>query len=101
MRPRVSGARQSHSRWREGNGLAKLTKRTPVTIGTSFSFTLNEQSSVSLAFTQRLSGRKVNGTCRAQGKSNRRKPACKRTVTAGTLLLTGLPATLRFTIVKR
>jgi hypothetical protein len=89
--PTLSGARQSHSLWREGNGLAKLTKRTRVPIGTSFSFTLNEQSRVSLAFTQKLSGRKVKGTCRAQSKSksNRRKPACKRTVTAGTLVLTG------------
>lgn len=87
--PTVSGARQSNSRWREGNRLAKLTKKGKVPIGTSFSFTLNEQSTVSLAFTQKLGGRKVHGSCKAQSKSNRHRPACKRTVTAGTLVLTG------------
>jgi streptogramin lyase len=87
--PTVSGARQSNSRWRTGNGLAKLTKKRKTPTGTTFSFVLNEPSSVSLTFTQKLAGRKVHGSCKAQSKSNRHKPACKRTVTAGTIVLSG------------
>lgn len=89
LRPTVSGARQSNSLWRAGNGLAKLTKKRKIPIGTTFSFVLNEPSSVSLTFTQRVGGRKVRGSCKAQGKSNRHKPACKRTVTAGAIVLSG------------
>jgi len=87
--PTVSGARQSNSLWRAGNGLAKLTKKRKIPIGTTFSFVLNEPSSVSLTFTQRVGGRKVRGSCKAQSKSNRHKPACKRTVTAGAIVLSG------------
>ncbi len=87
--PTVSGARQSNSVWREGNGLAKLTKKGKVPLGTTFSFALNEPSSVSLTFTQSVGGRKVHGSCKAQSKSNRHKRACKRTVTAGMLVLSG------------
>jgi virginiamycin B lyase len=87
--PTVSGARQSNSLWREGNGLAKLTRKGKAPIGTTFSFVLNEPSSVFLIFTQKVGGRKVHGTCKAQSKGNRHKPACKRTVTAGALVLSG------------
>jgi streptogramin lyase len=87
--PTISGARQSNSLWRAGNGLAKLTKKRKIPIGTTFSFVLNEPSSVILTFTQRVGGRKVRGSCKAQSKGNRRKPACKRTVTAGTIVLSG------------
>jgi hypothetical protein len=87
--PTISGARQSNSRWREGNGLAKLTKKRKVPVGTTFSFVLNEPSSVILTFTQKVGGRKVHGSCKAQSRGNRHKPACKRTVTAGTIVLSG------------
>ncbi len=58
-------------------------------MGTTFSFTLNEQANVSFVFTQRVRGRKVRGKCVAQTKGNRRKPACLRTVTRGTLGFSG------------
>jgi DNA-binding beta-propeller fold protein YncE len=86
--PVLSSVSQSASRWREGNALARITrKRLP--LGTKFSFALNEQASVSFVFTQQLGGRKVKGTCVTQTKKNRRRGACKRTVTRGTLSFPG------------
>lgn len=54
----VSSATEMTKIWREGNQLAQISKkkkRPPV--GTTFSFTLNEQASVSFTFTQRVDGR--------------------------------------------
>ncbi len=84
VRPVVSQATETNKIWREGNKLAKISKvRLPV--GTRFSFTLNQQASVSLTFTQRVGGRTVNGKCVAQTRNNRRKHSCKRTLTRGTM----------------
>jgi hypothetical protein len=85
----ITGVSQSNSRWREGNRLATYsrTKRPP--IGTTFRFVLNQRSTASFAFTQQVGGRRVNGKCVAQTRSNRRRPSCKRTVTQGTLTFTG------------
>ncbi len=78
---------QSHSTWRAGSrlaGFARTThKRSPV--GTTFSFTLSEPARVSLAFTQRVSGRKINAKCVAQTTKNAKRTSCTRTVTRGTL----------------
>jgi hypothetical protein len=87
--PTVANAAQSNSTWSEGNKRATFSRKKKPPIGTTFSFTLNEQASVSFAFTQQLGGRKVKGRCVAQTKANRHKPACKRTVTQGTLSFTG------------
>jgi hypothetical protein len=91
--PVISAARQSNSRWREGKALARISgsKRPP--IGTTFSFSLNEQASVSFGFTQQASGRKVGSNCVAQTRSNARRKPCTRTVTAGTLSFAGHGAT--------
>jgi hypothetical protein len=89
--PLVSSARQSNSTWREGNRrapFAKNKKRKP-RIGTTFSFTLNEQAGVRFVFTQKVSGRKVRGTCVAKTKRNHTKRACKRNVTRATLSFIG------------
>jgi hypothetical protein len=89
-KPVITDAAQSHRRWREGTRLASISrshKRHP--LGTVFSFTLNEQASVSFAFTQQMGGRKVNGKCVARTRKNHRKHACKRTVTRGTLSVAG------------
>lgn len=82
--PRISGVSQSHRTWREGNRLARVARKRPP-VGTTFSFTLNEGARVSFAFTQPARGRKVGRRCLAQTHANRRKHACKRTVTKGTL----------------
>jgi len=90
--PAVQNARESATRWREGNQLARIS-RAKIPTGTIFSFQLNEQAAVTFSFTQSVSGRKAGGKCVTQTQKNRRKPACTRTVTAGTLTFTGHGAT--------
>ena len=86
--PAVQHARQSTTRWRKGNRLARISRaKTPT--GTTFSFSLSEQATVTFSFAQRVSGRKVSGECVTQTEKNRRKPACRRTATAGRLIFTG------------
>jgi hypothetical protein len=89
-RPTVANAQQSHRRWREGNRLASFSRRRPP-VGTTFSFTLNEQARVNFTFTQLGLGRKVKGKCVAQTKANRHRRACERAVTDGTIVFTGHP----------
>ncbi len=92
--PVVQHASQSTTRWREGNRLAGISRaKTPT--GTTFSFSLSEQATVTFSFAQLLSGRKVGGKCVAQTDENRRKPVCRRTVAAGTLTFTGHSGTNR------
>jgi PKD domain len=93
--PDITRVAQSHKRWRAGNTLARTskgrskTKRAKPPLGTTFSFTLNEQASVTLTFTQQVPGRSVKGMCAALTRQNRRKRSCERTVTPGTLSFTG------------
>jgi hypothetical protein len=94
--PSVTNPTQSHKRWRRGNHLATFTrkhKKPPV--GTTFSFALNEQARVIFAFTQKVGGRKAKGRCVVQTHKNRKRPACKRTVTQGTLAFAGHPGANR------
>jgi FG-GAP repeat len=86
--PTVQYARQSTTRWREGDRLARISRATTPT-GTTFSFSLDEQAAVTFGFAQRVSGREAGGECVAQTEKNRGKPACGRTVTAGGLAFTG------------
>ena len=58
-------------------------------MGTTFSFNLSKAATVKLAFTQRASGRKVRGVCKAPNPSNASKRKCTRTILAGTLSLPG------------
>jgi predicted outer membrane repeat protein len=85
--PSLTAANQSHAVWRAGSKLASISKRAPV--GTVFSFVLDQRASVSLTFTQSVSGRRVAGKCVAPRPANQRKRRCKRTVTRGALALTG------------
>jgi hypothetical protein len=56
--PEVQNARQTATRWREGNRLAAISRaKTPT--GTTFSFSLNEQATVTFSFTQRVRGHTV------------------------------------------
>ncbi len=100
--PIIGDVKQSRRKWREGKALARITaskrsknsKKKPP-LGTTFSFNLNEAAKVSFAFTQRVGGREMSRRCVAQTKANRRKHACKRTVTRGTLSFTGHDGTNR------
>lgn len=87
--PTVTNLTQSHRRWREGNGLARTSKKSRLPLGTVFSFTLNEAAKVSFTFTQSAAGRHVKDKCVAQSRKNHRKHPCKRAVIRGTLSFTG------------
>jgi DNA-binding beta-propeller fold protein YncE len=87
--PTITAAQQSVSRWREGNKLAQMSRRKRLPVGTTFSFSLNEQASMSFRFTQQVRGRKVGHRCIAQTNKNRHRASCRRTVTAGTLSFAG------------
>jgi hypothetical protein len=65
------------------------TARKQLPVGTTFSWMLNEQASVTLSFTQRVPGRKVGSKCIAKRGKNAKRSTCERTVTAGSLSLIG------------
>ncbi len=54
----VQNVRQSTTRWRLGNRLATVS-RAKRPIGTTFTFSLNDQATVTFSFTRRVSGRTV------------------------------------------
>jgi hypothetical protein len=87
-KPTVSGFAQSASRWRRGRSLPRISSA-GAPLGTTFSFSLSEPATASLAFTQRVPGRRVGGRCVAAGHRNLGKPKCKRTVSVGSFGLTG------------
>jgi hypothetical protein len=92
-KPTISAVHQSASSWREGSKLAQISKSKKPPLGTTFSFTLNEQASVGLAFTKTTGGREVGGKCVVPSAKNRHRRSCKRTVVAGTLSFTGRSGT--------
>ena len=86
--PAVSHVSESKRTWRVGSKRATFSRAgTPV--GTTFSFALNEQATVTLTFTEVVTGRKVKGRCVAQNQSNRHKPSCARALAAGKLSFSG------------
>ena len=85
-KPTLTALAQSASKWRRGHQQAKIS-RAPV--GTTFSFNLSKPATVKLAFTQKASGRKVRGACKAPNPSNASKRKCTRTILAGALSLPG------------
>jgi PKD repeat protein len=84
--PIITDVSETHLRWRIGRALAheSANKRKPPT-GTTFSFALNEEASVSMVFIQHVSGRQIAGKCMAQTGRNLRRRACDRTLTSGSL----------------
>jgi len=112
----VQNVRQATTRWREGNRLATVSRaRTP--IGTTFSFSLNDQAAVTFSFTRRVGGRTVTaGRLTFAGHNGTNKVAFQGRVSAKkklkpghyTLVITAAdsagtrsaPKSLSFTIVK-
>jgi hypothetical protein len=85
--PSVQNVRQSTARWRESNQLARISRaKTPT--GTTFSFSLNEQATVSFSFTQFLGGPRVVHRCLAKIHKNVKGTICN-TATAGMSSFTG------------
>ncbi|HEX7246147.1 MAG TPA: Ig domain-containing protein [Solirubrobacterales bacterium] len=94
--PIVTKLKASHHVWRVGNGLARISKgsrdnRNMPPVGTTFSFELNVQATVTFDFTRRLAGRKEGGRCVAKTGTNRKGKACRRMVRAGALSFSGHP----------
>ena len=87
--PAITSAHQSHPTWREGNKLPQISAKKRPAVGTTFSFSLNEQAAVSLIFAQKVTGRKVAHKCAPKTRKNDKRRACKRTVTDGTLSFAG------------
>jgi hypothetical protein len=85
--PLVTALGQSASIWREGGKLAQISRKTIVPVGTTFTFQLNQPASVELVFTRAAPGRRVRGRCLTQSATNKHKPRCTRTISAGTLKL--------------
>jgi hypothetical protein len=88
--PSITNATQSHRVWRTGNALASIARRRPP-VGTTFSFTLNEQARVNLVFAHQVTGRRVGSQCVDQTKANRQRRACTRILTPGSLSFRGHP----------
>jgi alpha-tubulin suppressor-like RCC1 family protein len=91
--PSVQNARQSAMRWREGSQLAHISLgKTPT--GTTFSFSLNEQATVSFSFTEIHGALQGGHSCvatihkDARRKKNVRRESCSA-VTAATLSFSG------------
>ncbi len=81
--PVLTRLSQSAATWRE---VRSHPRRTP----TTFSFTLNEGARVTLTFTQRVAGQRVNGACVTPRPGGRHTSQCARTLTLGALSVQGL-----------
>jgi trimeric autotransporter adhesin len=92
--PVLSDVAESHRVWRESKGAAKLGKKARSAVGTTFSFALNEQATVTFTFSERLPGHTAGHACVASntlaGKRGKpKRKACIRTVVAGRLAVGG------------
>ncbi len=85
-KPAVTGFSQSAARWRRGGSLPHISS---APVGTTFSFSLNEQATVTFTFTQSLPGRRAHGSCVAPSRGNAHKPSCRRTVVVGSFGTSG------------
>jgi 6-phosphogluconolactonase (cycloisomerase 2 family) len=87
--PSIQDARQSATRWREGNPPARHVGHAKTPTGTTFSFSLDEQATVSLSFLQLMEGRRSGHGCLAATHENTRRKSCSYAVTRGMLSLAG------------
>lgn len=85
--PTLTHVAQSHRAWREGPGLPRFDSGSGASVGTTFSFTLDEPARVRFAFSRLLPGRMVNRRCVAPSQRTRHRRACRRSVLSGTLSL--------------
>jgi hypothetical protein len=84
--PVLSSVGESHHEWREGNAVPHVSrahKRPPV--GTTFTFALDQDATVKLAFAHRVPGRRLHGACVRPKRANAHRPKCTRSAPAGTL----------------
>jgi hypothetical protein len=88
--PVLTNLTQTRTSWREGKALAVISSKRKrlASVGTKFSFSLNESANVALVFSQSVGGRKAHGRCVTQTKTNTKSRPCQRSVTQGTLPMT-------------
>jgi alpha-tubulin suppressor-like RCC1 family protein len=91
MPPTVRNARQSATRWREGNQLGH-TSREATPTRTTFSFSLSEQATVRFSFVEIPTERQVSSSCLAGAHGNITRKSC-RTAAAKKLSFAGHPGT--------
>jgi hypothetical protein len=87
--PSLQDVRESARRWREGRATRKFRGMKTLPNHTTFSFSLNEQATVNFSFTQRTTGRSVDGKCVVKSARNTNRKACERTTADGTLSFAG------------
>jgi N-acetylneuraminic acid mutarotase len=97
--PSVTRLSESHKRWREGSAIARVSDTRAQTrtrrghareaLGTTFTFVLNEQATVTFTFTEEVSGRRQRRECLPPSRKDRRGRACTRSVLRGTLTFAG------------
>lgn len=83
--PTITRARESAATWREGDKLASISRQRRPRVGTTFSLTLDQDATLSFAFSRWVEGRKVKGRCLARTRRNGHKRPCGRAVPAGVL----------------
>jgi hypothetical protein len=85
-RPRISGAKLTHTRFRVAKGATAITARVPAR-GTTFRFTLSGPAKLTISFSHSVAGLRHGRRCLKPSAKLRRAHArhCRRTVTVGTL----------------
>jgi subtilase family serine protease len=78
VQPLISGLREASAHW-----VSHGTKRTRLPIGTTFSFTLDQNAKVTLGFSRQGSGRMKAGRCVAAAKTPARARRCALKLAAG------------------
>jgi hypothetical protein len=90
--PTVTGLQESSSRWREGTVQPVISRRRHhrrAPLGTTFTLSLNEPSTVTMTFHETVSGHRVRGRCVIAHRKHRKGPACKRGLIGGRLTFNG------------
>jgi hypothetical protein len=98
--PTVGSVTESAKRWRAGKALPHESRARPP-VGTTFSFKLNEDASVTFVFSRKVAGSKVNRRCVRRTRANRHLPSCKLLVTAGSFSFSGHSGTNRVSFAAR
>jgi hypothetical protein len=78
--PAILKLTQTHRIWRERASTTRKKDRTPV--GTTFTLTLNQNSTLLAAFWLRSTGRRAHHECVAASRANRHAVSCTRWVPA-------------------
>jgi hypothetical protein len=87
--PKLTAVSESSRFWARANKLARVTAKRKTPVGTTISLTLDQAATLRFAFSQTVTGRSVGGRCAAPTRSNHKRRACKLSMNAGTLVLTG------------